>query len=178
MNSKLNIPTIPPAVAGLYHHCLEHRLSITDFGAQVATDPELAQVYTSAEITRFMEIYRDAFKAKYITPQGIAPAQRSPRKPSITNRSAIRDYALKASRELRAGKFRRVGEPFFEAIEVELAALIRSIAKTPPQVEASGEADWFINGRTTKLAEDFLNRAVQHLVLRRVKLQTTGKTLK
>lgn len=103
-------------------------------------------------------------------------------RPSIINRSAVKAFALKASKEKRAGKFERVSKEFLDSVEANLEALIREIADgfaTRDTVVPDPESDWFINGRTLRCVEDKLNQAVQKIVLAKVHGHpTVGKTLK
>lgn len=103
-------------------------------------------------------------------------------RPSIINRSAVKAFALKVSKEKRAGKFNRVSKEFLDSVEANLEALIREIAQgfaKSDTVTPDPEADWFINGRTLRCAEDKLNQAVQKIILAKVHGHPTiGKTLK
>jgi hypothetical protein len=103
-------------------------------------------------------------------------------RPSIINRSAVKSFALKVSREKRAGKFNRVSKEFLDSVEANLEALIREISQgyaKSDTVTPDPECDWFINGRTLRCAEDKLNEAVQKIVLAKVHGHPSiGKTLK
>src|SRR6185436_12117700 len=50
-------------------------------------------------------------------------------RPSIINRSAVKAFALKVSKERRAGRFERVSKEFLDSVEANLEALIREIAQ-------------------------------------------------
>lgn len=52
---------------------------------------------------------------------------------SKLNKSAVKDYALRCSQLLRAGKFTRVGEGFMESVELDLEAAIRQICGAMPE---------------------------------------------
>lgn len=107
-------------------------------------------------------------------------------RPSIINRSAVKAFALKASKEKRAGKFNRVSKEFLDSVEANLEALIREIAqeyskqdKHKHGVDPDPESDWFINGRTLRCVEEKLNDAVKMIILAKVHAHpTVGKTLK
>ena len=103
-------------------------------------------------------------------------------RPSIINRSAVKAYALKVSKERRAGLFQRVSKEFLDSVEANLEALIREIAQgytSRERVVPDPEHDWFVNGRTLRCAEDKLNEAVQKIVLAKVHGHPSiGKTLK
>jgi hypothetical protein len=103
-------------------------------------------------------------------------------RPSIINRSAVKAFALKVSREKRAGKFNRVSKEFLDSVEANLESLIREIAQgfaKSDTVTPDPESDWFINGRTLRCAEIKLNEAVQKIVLTKVHGHPSiGKTLR
>lgn len=103
-------------------------------------------------------------------------------RPSIINRSAVKSFALKVSKEKRAGKFNRVSKEFLDSVEANLEALIREIAQgfaRTDTVVPDPESAWMINGRTLRCAEDKLNEAVQKIVLAKVHGHPSiGKTLK
>lgn len=104
-------------------------------------------------------------------------------RPSIINRSAVKSFALKVSKEKRAGKFNRVSKEFLDSVEANLEALIREIAQgfstAANTVVPDADCDWFINGRTLRCAEDKLNQAVQKIIIAKVHGHPSiGKTLK
>lgn len=153
---------------------------------------------TPAEATRIMDTFRRSHptnpapaarlrKAK-ATPTAIVAAEGgelltvSAARPSIINRSTVKAFALKVSKEKRAGKFERVSKEFLDSVEANLEALIRDISSGYTKHEGVApdpECDWFINGRTLRCAEEKLNEAVQKIVLAKVHSHPTiGKTLK
>lgn len=102
-------------------------------------------------------------------------------RPSIINRTSVRDYALKVSAEKRAGKFNRVSSEFLDDVEAQLEAAIRGLAgcADSDDVTPDPEANWFINGRTTKSAEEKLNQLARKIVLGKVRRHPSiGVTLK
>lgn len=46
---------------------------------------------------------------------------------SVINRSAVKAYALKVSKERKGGKFTRVGEDFLDAVEAQVESVIRGL---------------------------------------------------
>lgn len=109
-----------------------------------------------------------------------APETSMPRS-NITIRSAMKAYALKVSKERRAGKFERVGESFLNECEADLEAVIRSIAGNDisDPVAPDSTASWFITGKATGRVEEKLNEAARRIVQRKVmRHPTLGVTLK
>jgi len=97
---------------------------------------------------------------------------------SVINRSAVKAFALKVSRERRAGKFERVSEEFLGHIEAETEAAIRQI---PKYVENPVNADGarFITGAALKKLEEKLNERVRQIIQSKVHQHpTVGCTLK
>jgi hypothetical protein len=129
---------------------------------------------------------RPAGSALAVTAEGgellTTPNSATAGRPSIINRSAVKAYALKVSKERRAGLFQRVSKEFLDSVEANLEALIREIAQgytSRERVVPDPEADWMINGRTLRCAEDKLNEAVERIVLAKVHGHPSiGKTLK
>lgn len=101
---------------------------------------------------------------------------------SIINRSAVKAYALKVSKEKRAGKFTRVSVEFLDSVEANLEALIRGLAQGYNEDDAvipDNDAAWFINGRVAVRAEEKLNIAVRAIVSSKVRRHPSlGVTLK
>lgn len=110
------------------------------------------------------------------------PAEPSAPRLSIINRSAVKSYALKVSKEKRAGKFKRVSAEFLNSVEANLEASIRGLVgktNSDEDVTPDAEADWFINGRTLRVAEDKLNELARQIVLGKVRRHPAiGVTLK
>jgi hypothetical protein len=99
---------------------------------------------------------------------------------SVINRSAVKKFALKVSRERRANKFDRVGTDFFENIEAQVEAVIRSIAIHIPdgQLEPDDDREFITGAAMEKLRQRLNQRAksiVQGSVIRHPSI---GKTLK
>jgi hypothetical protein len=100
---------------------------------------------------------------------------------SILNRSAVKKFALKVSREKRAGKFTRVSEEFLTSVEADLESSIRQIAIADMSEMAvpDADADWFITGQAVKNAEERLNMLARVIVSRKVQRHpSVGCTLK
>lgn len=100
------------------------------------------------------------------------------RNQSIINRSAVKAFALKVSRERRAGKFERVSEEFLCSIEAETEAVIRQVPKyVENPVDAAGAK--FITGAALKKIEEKLNERVRQIIQSKVHQHPTiGRTLK
>ncbi len=91
----------------------------------------------------------------------------------------MKAYALKVSAERRAGKFKRVGKEFLDGVEAELSAAIRGIGYGSPEIAPDPDADWVINGRTLRTAEERLNDLTLVIVAKKVmRHPSIGKTLK
>jgi hypothetical protein len=99
--------------------------------------------------------------------------------PSILNRSAVKSFALAASEQNRAGKFKRCSPDFIQAVEAEVEALLRQIGGSEPEQDVPGEYSFINCKRAFPKIEEQLNRLVRKTVLRRVKSQpSNGQTLK
>lgn len=105
-----------------------------------------------------------------------------PKTQSVINRSAVKKYALKVSKEKRAGKFERVSEDFLVSVEADLEAAIRQLSSTVDTSEMAKpdeDANWFITGQALKNAEGRLNDLARIIIHRKVmKHPTLGCTLK
>jgi hypothetical protein len=102
---------------------------------------------------------------------------------SIINRSAVKKYALKISKEKRAGKFTRVSEEFLTQVEADLDSSIRKLADGGVYADfnslAPTDGAWFITGQTIKKAEERLNMLATVIIHRKVmRHPTIGCTLK
>jgi len=101
---------------------------------------------------------------------------------SVINRSAVKAYALKVSKERRAGKFTRVGEDFLDQIEAEVEAVIRQTAGGPSSdvVIPDPDHDVLITGTALQhFKEKLAFRAlviVQSKVMRHPSIGCTLKT--
>jgi hypothetical protein len=99
--------------------------------------------------------------------------------PSILNRSAVKSFALAASEQNRAGKFKRCSPAFIQAVEAEVEALLREIGGNQPEQDVPGEYSFINCKRAFAKAEQQFNLAVRKIILRRVKSQpSNGQTLK
>lgn len=195
----MNRTTIEQAIA----LALRCNWSWTKFGRELTGPP---YTLTPPEATVIMDEYRRRYpNTGYESPQKLPRRERkvvakaveqirtnlptvpaevvvSTARPSIINRSAVKAYALKVSKERRAGIFKRVSKEFLDSVEGNLEALIREISQgytSRERVVPDAECDWFINGRTLRCAEEKLNEAVQKIVLAKVHGHPSiGKTLK
>lgn len=104
--------------------------------------------------------------------------------PSILNRSAVKSFALAASEQNRAGKFKRCSPAFIQAVEAEVEGLLRQIGGNPPDKnngyeDVPGEYSFINCKRAFAKAEEQFNLAIRKIILRRVKSQpSNGQTLK
>lgn len=100
---------------------------------------------------------------------------------SVINWSASRDYALKCSREKRAGKFERVAESFLaNEIEAEVESLIRRLVPYDGGQDAVQPADdrEFITGAALEKIRERLNERVRQIIQAKVQAHPScGKTL-
>lgn len=97
---------------------------------------------------------------------------------NLITRSAVRAYALRVSKERRAGKFKRVGEGFLDAVEADLDAAIRQIVGNVPDgfIEPGRS---IITGNVSARAKEKLNRLAHIIIYRKVfRHPTIGITLK
>lgn len=100
---------------------------------------------------------------------------------SIINRSAVKNFALKVSKEKRAGKFTRVSVEFLDSVEAEVEALIRGVAQgyDSEVVLPDGDSARFINGKAVNNIEEKLNFAAMKIVQGKVRRHPSlGVTLK
>lgn len=102
---------------------------------------------------------------------------------SVINWSASKDYALKCSKERRAGKFERAGDSFRVELEAEVESIIRHVSHFPgcfEEREAVQPADdrEFITGEALERIRKHLNERVRSLIQAKVQRHPTiGKTL-
>jgi hypothetical protein len=99
---------------------------------------------------------------------------------SIINRSAVKSYALKVSRERRAGKFERVGESFIDRVISDIEATIRQIAPPPTCDIVQPEDDrGFITGAALDKVREKLNERARAIISGKVlRHPSVGVTLK
>ena len=182
------------------NHALKNDWTYLQLGKWLTSD---ACKLTPPEATTIMHLYRRQYPNAGLKPLPATPKlpQRKAKakppvaaeggelltvptagRPSIINRSAVKAFALKVSKERRAGRFERVSKEFLDSVEANLEALIREIAQgytSRERVAPDAESDWFINGRTLRCVEEKLNEAVQKIVLAKVHGHpSVGKTLK
>jgi hypothetical protein len=89
---------------------------------------------------------------------------------SVINRSAVKAFALKVSKERRAGKFTRVSENFLTQVEADVEATIRRIFSGPVQLETCPDEGHaiFITGEAASRMREKLNAEAASLISRRV----------
>lgn len=187
----------------LFTRAHNYNVSPERFGLSLTCDPHNL---TPAEATVLMDEYRKNWFRKGKQPAQIPPLKSNPNiltkvtvatrsgatgevsvetapeaapRLSIINRSAVKAYALKVAKEKRP-KFKRVSAEFLDGVQASLEAVIRGLAKSGgDDVAPDTDADWFVNGRTVRMAEEQLNIAVRAIVARRVHCQPSiGVTLK
>jgi hypothetical protein len=99
----------------------------------------------------------------------------------ILNKSAIHEFALKCSKERRAGKFTRVSESFQDSVEADVETLIRAVnamAALPAGFEPVTVESRFITGYLMEKVEVAINDAVARIIQKHVhRHPTLGKTL-
>jgi hypothetical protein len=103
----------------------------------------------------------------------------------LFNRSAVKDHALKCSKEKRAGKFTRVGSDFFDEIEADVETFVREIRVKyhlePSERVQPDETALFVTGDLLDKVRDELNAMLPRMVQRKVQRQpscgvTIGRT--
>lgn len=107
------------------------------------------------------------------------PATLSRGPQSIINRSAVKAYALKVSKERRAGKFTRVGESFLEQIEAQAESVIRQVVVGEPVDIVQPEDDrLFVTGAALDKFQAKFNERVRAIIQSKVvRHPTVGCTL-
>jgi|GEM_PF-2974598 len=85
---------------------------------------------------------------------------------SVINRSAVKAYALKVSREKRANKFKRVGEGFLDSVEADVETVIRQIALGLglESITSAGDDREFITGAALDKMREKLNERAKRIV--------------
>jgi len=99
---------------------------------------------------------------------------------SVINRSAVKAYALKVSKERRAGKFTRVSEEFLSAVEADVESAIRGLAgfASPDHVRPADDRG-FITGAAAEKLQEKLNERARHIIAGKVlRHPSLGCTLK
>lgn len=103
----------------------------------------------------------------------------------LFNRAAVKEHALKCSKEKRAGKFTRVGEDFFEEMEAGIEAIVReALAKAfidPCDLVQPAVCAKFATGVLLERMGDALNAAIPRMIQKKVQRQpscgcTIGRT--
>jgi len=87
---------------------------------------------------------------------------------SVINRSAVKAYALKVSREKRANKFKRVGEDFLNAVEADVEAVIRQTCISLDCIPAAEDDREFITGTALDRIREKLNERAKRIIHGRV----------
>lgn len=103
------------------------------------------------------------------------------RSQSVINRSAVKAYALKVSRELKCGKFTRVGECFLDQIEAEVEAAIRSLTPASASWEPPKPEDdrTFVTGAAVDKLMEKLHEKTRAIIAGKVmRHPSIGCTLK
>ena len=100
--------------------------------------------------------------------------------PPLICRSRVKKYALKVSRERRAGKFTRVSEDFLSSVEVDLDSAIRQLVIADlSEVPSLADDKSLVTGEALRKASLRLNTLAQLLIYRKVhRHPTLGTTLK
>lgn len=87
---------------------------------------------------------------------------------SVINRSAVKSFALKVSKERRAGKFTRVSENFLIQVEAEVEAVIRRIQSCDSGTIPDEGKGVFITGEAASRMREKLNAEAASIVSRKV----------
>jgi len=100
--------------------------------------------------------------------------------PPLIRRSIVKKYALKVSKERRAGKFTRVSEDFLSSVEVDLDSAIRQLVVADlSEVTALPDDKALVTGEALRKASLRLNTLAQLIIHRKVmRHPTLGITLK
>lgn len=100
---------------------------------------------------------------------------------SVINRSAVKSYALKVSKDLKCGKFTRVGECFLDQIEAEVEAAIRSLTPATSSWEPPKPEDdrTFVTGAAIDKLMEKLHQKTKAIIAGKVmRHPSIGCTLK
>lgn len=104
------------------------------------------------------------------------------RSQSVINRSAVKAYALKVSKDLKCGKFTRVGECFLDQVEAEVESAIRGLSLSSSSAwEAPKPEDdrTFVTGAAVdKLMEKLHEKAKNIIAGKVMRHPSIGCTLK
>jgi hypothetical protein len=100
---------------------------------------------------------------------------------SDLNQSALKKHALKCSKEVRNGRFTRVGADFLDELNADVEAIVRDLrnVRFPIQVNGTVPSDEsFVTGPLLEKMREALNQAVARLVQNKVQKQpSVGTTL-
>jgi hypothetical protein len=99
------------------------------------------------------------------------------------NETAIREQALRCSRDCRNGKFTRVGSDFVDEVKADVEALLRDLrgkAQTLHPPIMFGD-DSFVTGELMDKSRDILNELIGRMIQNKVQKQpscgcTLGRT--
>lgn len=89
----------------------------------------------------------------------------------IINRTAVHEHALRCSKALRAGKFTRVGEAFFDEVEADVERLVREVINKYPVdnfVEPSPTTN-FATGYLVDKTREVLDMVIAKMIQRKVR---------
>lgn len=103
------------------------------------------------------------------------------KKQSVINRSAVKAFALKVSKERRANKFTRVSEEFLVGVEADVESAIRAVESNSQvnSVCASEVEGIFVTGHALMRIKEKLNLRARQIVESRVmRHPSLGVTLK
>jgi len=100
------------------------------------------------------------------------------------NQSAIRDHALQCSKEIKGGRFTRVGQDFLDEVEADVEALVRGLRNQSPlrppfdkPVEQSEKSSCVTGALSDKVMSE-LNHIICRMIQSKVARQPScGKTL-
>jgi len=98
------------------------------------------------------------------------------------NESAIREHALRCSKQFRAGKFTRVGEEFIDEVKADVAAFVRDLRVIRNGTKMHDPLDrgelQFATGALMDAAQDALNQYIGRIIQNKVQSQPScGCTL-
>jgi hypothetical protein len=100
----------------------------------------------------------------------------------LLNVTAIKEHALRCSKETRAGKFDRVGADFLDGVETDIESVIRALVNSAPLADGfapveKGSACFVTGAMADKLAAA-MNLVVARIIQKRVhRHPSLGKTL-
>lgn len=101
----------------------------------------------------------------------------------LLNMTAIKDHALKCSKETRNGKFDRVSQTFLDLVEADIETIVRGLGNACPVQDgvrpvAIDAHNVFVTGAMADKLGILVHEAIARLIQRRVhRHPTVGKTL-